>query len=141
MARLPIATRESVPEAQRAVFDEISINSHVGHHHVKIKTKESSDVYFSRITVPPGGFSGWHTHPGPSLVAVKSGTTTVYSGDDPTCTGVPFAAGTGWIDEGGGHVHNVRNEGTVTLEELVFQVIPVGADRRIDAPDPGFCPF
>ena len=108
---------------------------------MKIKTKGTSDVYVVRNRVPPGGYSGWHTHPGPSVVSIRSGVATVYSGDDPSCAPVTYAAGTGFIDEGGGHVHMVRNEGSVELETIAFQVVPAGADRRIDAPDPGFCPF
>jgi quercetin dioxygenase-like cupin family protein len=45
-----------------------------------------ADVYVVTNTVLPGGNSGWHTHAGPSIVAVKSGTATVYDGDDPSCT-------------------------------------------------------
>jgi len=41
---------------------------------VKIIAKDPSDVYIASNTVAPGGYSGWHTHPGPSVVLVKSGT-------------------------------------------------------------------
>jgi hypothetical protein len=75
------------------------------------------------------------------MVSVKSGTATVYDGDDPSCTPTAYPAGTGFIDRGDGHVHMVRNEGSVQLETVAFQIIPAGADRRIDAPDPGYCPF
>lgn len=125
----------------RSLFEEIDVKTRTDTHKVKIKTKGPSDVYIVRNKVPPGGHSGWHTHPGPSVVSVKSGTATVYSGDDPYCTPVAYPAGTGFIDSGDGHVHMVRNEGSVELEVVAFQVIPAGADRRIDAPNPGYCPF
>jgi len=132
----------------RSFFERIQVNTHRDdddevndNHKVKIQARHPSDVYVVRNRVPPGGHSGWHTHPGPSIVSVKSGTATVYSGDDPSCTGVTYPAGTGFIDEGGGHVHMVRNEGTVDLEVIAFQIVPAGAERRIDAPDPGYCPF
>jgi quercetin dioxygenase-like cupin family protein len=89
----------------------------------------------------PGGQSGWHTHPGPSLITVKAGTVTAYSGDDPSCTPHVYAAGTGFIDPGGGHVHLLRNEGSVEAETVAVQILPAGAERRIDAPIPGNCPF
>ena len=114
---------------------------------VKIIAREDSDVYvvnntFQAVTATQaGGSSGWHTHPGPSVVLVKSGVATVYGGDDPTCTGVKYAAGSGFIDAGGGHVHLVRNEGSEPLVTVAFQIIPAGAMRRIDAPAPGNCPF
>jgi hypothetical protein len=126
-----------------ALFEEIDVKvpNSDSHHKVEIRTKEFSDVYFNSIRVPPGGYSGWHTHPGPSLVAVTQGVASVYDGDDPGCKAVLYPAGKGFVDSGGGHVHNVRNEGTVELLEVVVQIIPAGATRRIDAPNPGNCPF
>ena len=32
-------------------------------------------------TITPSGTFGWHSHPGPSLVIVKSGTATFYEGN------------------------------------------------------------
>ena len=109
---------------------------------VTIIVKEPSDVYVVNNTVAPGGYSGWHTPPGPSVVLVKAGTATVYDGDDPTCTSVRYPEGTGFIDAGGGHVHMVRNESsTEQLVTVAFQIIPAGDSRRIDAANPGYCPF
>jgi quercetin dioxygenase-like cupin family protein len=108
---------------------------------VRITAQEPSDVYVVRNTVPPGGYSGWHTHPGPSIVSVKSGTATVYEGDDPSCTPHTYPAGSGFVDEGGGHVHMVSNEGTDTLEVVAFQIVPAGSTRRVDMPSPGGCRF
>jgi hypothetical protein len=105
----------------------------------KIEVDDAA-IYVVDTTVPPGGNSGWHTHPGPSIVVVKTGTATVYDGDDPSCTPATYPAGTGFVDAGGGHVHMVRNAGNAQLELIAFQTIPAGASRRIDAPDPGFCP-
>jgi quercetin dioxygenase-like cupin family protein len=110
-------------------------------HQVKVKTKGESDVYVVENTVKPGGYSGWHTHPGPSLITIKSGTATFYDADDPTCTPHTYPAGTGLIDPGDGHVHMLRNEGTVDLVTVTVQIVPADAPRRIDAPDPGNCPF
>jgi hypothetical protein len=108
---------------------------------VKIKVTEPSDVYIVRNTVPPGGYSGWHTHPGPSVVSVTTGVATVYDGDDAYCLPARYPAGTGFIDAGGDHVHMVRNEGTTDLVTVAFQIIPTGTDRRIDRPAPGYCGF
>jgi hypothetical protein len=119
---------------------DIKSNNSDGHQ-VEIRTKGASDVYYIDNKVAPTGNSGWHTHPGPSVVAVKAGVAAVYDGDDPTCTPHYYAAGTGFADPGFGHVHMVRNESSVTLELVAFQIIPAGAARRIDAPSPGNCPF
>jgi mannose-6-phosphate isomerase-like protein (cupin superfamily) len=110
---------------------------------VKLKTKRDSDVYVVRNTVVPGGQSGWHYHPGPSLITVVQGTATFYDGDDPTCAPRVFPAGTGIIDDAvdADHVHLLRNEGSGNLVTVTTQILPAGAPRRIDAPDPGNCNF
>jgi quercetin dioxygenase-like cupin family protein len=140
--------KDFVSDFTRSFFEKIRVLSGTGvrgHEledaRVKIIAKDPSDVYVVINTVAAGGYSGWHTHPGPSVVLVKSGTATVYDGDDPTCTPVRYPAGTGFIDAGGGHVHMVRNEGTDTLVAEAFQIIPTGDARRIDAASPGYCPF
>lgn len=81
------------------LFDEIDLKTHTDGHKVMIKTWGSSDVYVVTNVVAPGGQSGWHTHPGPSLVSVKSGTATYYEGDDPTCTPRVVRAGEGFVDQ------------------------------------------
>ena len=62
---------------------------------------------------------------------VKSGTATFYLGDDPTCTPDVVQAGSGSVDEGGGDVHVVRNEGSVDLVTVVASLIPAGMMRRM----------
>jgi quercetin dioxygenase-like cupin family protein len=120
---------------------EITLKTLSPTHQVRIRTEGLSDVHVTTNVVVPGGTSGWHTHPGPSIVVVKSGTATVYDGDDPTCTPQVYEAGSAFIDIGGGDVHLVRNENTVNLETMAFQIVPAAATRRIDAPSPGFCGF
>jgi hypothetical protein len=105
------------------------------------KSKGLSDLYVQSNVWTPGGTSGWHTHPGPSLITVTAGSVTVYEGDDPSCTPHVYSAGEGFVDYGGDHVHLIRNEGTVDAKSITVQLIPADATRRIDAPDPGNCHF
>jgi len=79
-------------------------------------------------TIAPGGTFGWHSHPGPSLVIVKSGTAAFYMADDPSCTPRVVPAGSGFVDSGA-DVHVVRNEGTVDLVTVVASLIPAGAQH------------
>ena len=128
----------------RSFFEKIVIRSgedeRVDYAKVQLVANDPSDVYVVKNTVAPGGDSGWHLHPGPSLVLVSTGMATVYDGGDPSCTPVRYPAGTGFSDPAG-RVHLVRNESGVPLETVAFQIVPGGASRRIDAPSPGFCPF
>jgi Cupin domain len=105
------------------------------------KTKELSDLYVQSNTWAPGGTTGWHTHPGHSLIIVTAGTVTAYEGDDPSCTPHVFTAGMGFVDAGGDHVHVLRNEGAVEAKTVAVQLIPAGAVRRVDAAGNEACPF
>jgi quercetin dioxygenase-like cupin family protein len=106
----------------------------------RLNTKGASDLYVLQNTIAPGGNFGWHSHPGPSLVIVKSGTATFYMADDRTCTPHVVAAGSGFVDDGH-DTHIVRNEGSVDLVTVVVSIVPAGFSRRIDEPNPGNCPF
>jgi len=105
-----------------------------------LKTRGTSDVYVQSNTWEPGGSTGWHTHPGWSLIIVTSGAVTAYDGDDPHCTPHVYTAGQSFVDEGGGHVHQIRNESaTDRATGVAVQVIPSGATRTQPAADPGNC--
>jgi quercetin dioxygenase-like cupin family protein len=119
-------------------FDAIDTKIKTGAWKAKLKTKGASDLHVLQNTIAPGGTFGWHSHPGPSLVIVKSGTATFYLADDPTCTPHVVPAGSGFVDSGG-DVHVVRNEGSVDLVTVVASLVPADAARRIDAPSPGNC--
>jgi quercetin dioxygenase-like cupin family protein len=104
----------------------------------RLNTKGASDVYVLQNTIQPGGTFGWHSHPGPSLVIVKSGTATFYLADDPTCSPRVVTAGNGFVDDGH-DTHVVRNEGSVDLVTVVVSLVPAGFARRIDEPAPANC--
>ena len=102
--------------------------------------KGASDLHVLSNRIAPGGSFGWHSHPGPSFVIVKSGTATVYLGADPKCRPHRFVAGSGFVDKGRA-VHVVRNEGGTDLVTVVVSFVPTGAARRIDEARPGNCRF
>src|SRR5437899_2418210 len=86
---------------------------------VRVKVKAGSEntldvfqIQTYKITIAPGGYTGWHQHGGPHMIVVAAGTLTYYKGDDPTCTGVNYPAGSSILDPGF-TTHFVRNEGTV----------------------------
>ena len=116
------------------LMEEIDIKTDSELNRVKIKIDGFSEVYVVHNKIVPGGHTGWHSHPGPSIVSVKSGTATEYHSDEPAVPHV-HTAGSTFVDDGEG-AHLVVNEGTTDLELVAFQIIPVGAMRRIDEPEP-----
>jgi len=99
-----------------------------------------SKINVIRYTIAPGGVFGWHQHGGPLWATVVTGNLTIYHGDDPTCTGEVYPAGSVFMDSGN-HTHNARNEGTENLVVLVTFMLPEGGAPRIDVPNPGNCSF
>ena len=128
-----------------ARFDELDLNSHTlpaNLWQARLKTQGLSDLYVQSNVWKAGGTTGWHTHPGPSLIVVTAGTITAYDGDDPECTPHIYAKGMGFVDPGDGHVHVLRNEDSMAeASTIAVQLVPAMAGRRIDAEDPGNCPF
>ena len=121
-------------------FQSFAVTGKIGAWRAAMKIIGASDMHVLSNRIAPGGSFGWHRHPGPSFVIIKSGTATVYFGADPTCRPHRFRAGKGFVDRGL-QVHVVRNEGKVDLVTVVVSFTPRGAMRRMDVPSPGNCPF
>ena len=84
-----------------------------------------------------GGTSGWHSHPGPSLIFVTAGTVTTYMSDGHHCMQQDYTVGQGFVDPGGaGNMHMIKNNGSVEAKTVAMQLVPAGAARRIDADNP-----
>jgi quercetin dioxygenase-like cupin family protein len=79
----------------------------------------------------------WHTHPGPAIVTVVKGTLTY----EDACTTVIYEAGTGFVDQGFGHVHRAT-AGPDGADFYVTYLLPQGSPTHINlVPEgPGACP-
>jgi hypothetical protein len=122
---------------------------------VEIKAQDNTDIAVSNVVVAPGGTSGWHSHPGPVLVIVKTGTITFYragkhggqNGDDEngdngknagTCSRTVYPAGSAFVEvPAPGHVMLAKNEGATETTVTATYFAPPGAALRIDQPWPG----
>ena len=74
------------------------------------RPKDRATCLCSRTSGISTGTTGWHTHPGQSLIIVTEGTVTAYEGDDPECKPTVYTKGMTFVDPGGDHVHIIRNE-------------------------------
>ena len=96
-----------------------------------------TNTVVAAFTVGPNSSTGWHTHPGKTLVTVKSGTFTVYHAQD--CEPMVYEAGDVFVERRS-TVHVGRNEtGTVVELGVVFFGVPIGGTPRIDQPQPEGC--
>jgi quercetin dioxygenase-like cupin family protein len=106
---------------------------------ISLWTRGPVDVATVHVTFQPGGSTGWHVHPGPALVTVKTGQLTLHRAKG--CRTRTFGAGQTFLELGPADVNLTRNEtGTVT-ETVVTFLLPEGAPTTVDAPAPSHCPW
>jgi hypothetical protein len=128
--------------ARAAFTDPVDIKVKLRDEGEVIHVAHAQDTVMQQIVIAPGGHTGWHSHPGPAIALIKSGELTLYSSEDPTCTGRPFGVGQGFVDSGQGHVHIARNLTAQPTEVWVTYLdVPPGASVRLDLPNPGNCNF
>ena len=104
------------------------------------KTKSLVDVVVRRHDYAPNSSTGWHQHPGPVFITVKSGTLTFYEADDPTCSPHRVSAGEGYVDNGHGHIGRNESAEPAVDYSVILAATNVPAFRTDIAP-PGNCPF
>ena len=98
----------------------------------------SPEVVTQQATFAPGGYSGWHVHPGYLTGTVVSGQVVRYAAD---CSSQTFAAGQTFY-ETSAQPFTVKNEGSVNAVVLVTFVVPGGTPKtglRIEAAQPTTC--
>ena len=126
--------------ARGTLAEDQIINSKSGVH---LKTKGSVDVATQQIVIAGGGSTGWHSHPGPVLVTVKSGALRLIYADDTSCQGTVYDAGDSFIDRGDEVTHVARNVSASDNVELwATYLVPgdPGTGFRIDVtPAPSNC--
>jgi quercetin dioxygenase-like cupin family protein len=101
----------------------------------------NSDFYVVDNKFLPNATSGWHSHPGPSVVTVVAGTMTNYESERGSCTTHVYSKGESFVDAGGmDDAHMLRNESGAPAETIAVQLLPQGAPRRIDVTPAPNCP-
>ena len=104
--------------------------------------RKGNDVVVSPITVQPAGFSGWHSHPGTTVVAVQTGQLTLFS--EPIAGGKcrvrTYTAGQVFLEHPNNEYRAVNTGSEPYVLAVTFFNVPHGGNPRIDQPDPGNCP-
>lgn len=98
---------------------------------LKVQTRGATDFYVQHLVVGPGGYSGWHTHPGLLIGTVVSGSIDFY---DANCQKRSFTAGQVFTENT--EVHAIINTGAVDADLSIAYLIQHNAPRRIEAAAP-----
>ena len=97
------------------------------------------EIEIDRLTLRPGGNSGWHAHDGPVILLVTRGTLTNYIVRGQGCVRSQVRQGHTLL-ESAAQAHQARNEGT---RDIVFYAVnnyATGGTGQVDAERPRNCP-
>ena len=101
--------------------------------HVNLHVNGPSDTLQALLVFQPGAETGWHIHPGPVVVVVKSGALIETHSDGCTTlhpTGSVFF-------ESAGEVHNATNQTGGVTEVFATFLSPAGSQPLIPVQNPG----
>ncbi len=102
----------AIAAAQVSPLQIIALAQGYGAADATLQVRGPSDVLQTDLIFQPGGTTGWHTHPGPVVVIVKTGALTEIHPNG--CTTV-HPAGSAFFEQPN-EVHNVVNQTNVVTE-------------------------
>jgi quercetin dioxygenase-like cupin family protein len=88
------------------------------HDRIKLQTKDSTIVRVQKLEFAPGGYTGFHHHPGIVVVSVASGSLTLV---DSSCATETYGAGSVFV-ESDDHVHQAISPEGATV--YVTYIVP-----------------
>jgi quercetin dioxygenase-like cupin family protein len=116
--------------------DDLDERVKVGDWKVRLDTKGATDFYMQDIAIAPGGYSGWHSHPGLFVGTVISGSIDYY---DENCNKKTITAGQVWTEAQ--TLHAIANHGTEDFHGQFVYFIKHGEPRRVDLGAPACAPI
>ncbi len=103
-----------------------------------VNVEDPSRTVVARFTIQPGVAFPWHSHGGPVVVNVVSGSLVYVPAED--CSRLEYPAGTAFVDPGV-HVHSAYNPSTTEVTVIVgtFFDAPAEGSLLIPADAPAGC--
>jgi len=102
---------------------------------IKFQTRDRTDVVVQKLVIPPGGTTGWHHHPGITILAVESGSATFWDSHCRQTTYGPGSQKNGAVfTESGDRAGQITSTGGATIYATF--VSPNEADFRIEDEPP-----
>jgi len=111
-------------------------------HFFTIDQQKGNDVATAQNTLDPGGSSGWHSHPGITVVVVQSGEFTLLSErvKGGRCHVHTYSAGQVYLERPGNEQTGVNHGSVPAVLAVTSFNVPDGGSARIERTDPGNCP-
>lgn len=98
---------------------------------LELQVQGDTDYYSQHLVLAPGGYSGWHSHPGLLIAGVKAGQVDFY---DAKCRRRTISAGQVYTEND--DVHAIINTGGVEADLYISYLIKHGQPRRRDEAAP-----
>ncbi len=102
---------------------------------IRLQAKRRIDVATAHLTFQPGDSTGWHKHPGPTVVTITTGQLTLTGR---RCRSRTFEAGDTFVEKGPRR-HMAVNTGETTTETIVTFFMPEGAEALAIPATPPRC--
>jgi hypothetical protein len=93
-------------------------------------TPDGTDMFVQHVRLGANTATGWHTHPGPALVAVVDGSLIYEDAEANRCVDTTYEAGEGFVDRGFGHVHRAI-AGDAGVDFYVTYLLPHGSANHV----------
>jgi quercetin dioxygenase-like cupin family protein len=97
---------------------------------VRAVTPDGTDAFIQHVRLGPNVPTGWHTHPGPAIVAVVKGSVTYEDTKANRCEETTYLPGEGFVDRGFGHVHRAI-AGADGVDFYVVYLLPPGSATHV----------
>lgn len=127
---------------RKTVTKRVSIKVNTVRPILACRSAGSCETAVQRVTIRPGGHTGWHTHPGATWVAIAEGEGTLYNAGESGCPGHKFGANSGFYQTQD-DIHTLRNEAAANLVLYAFYALPANTPNtaiRTDQALPSSCP-
>ena len=98
---------------------------------------DGSRLFLQHSVFAPGQSTGWHTHPGPAIVMVVSGSQTLEEPQGSNCRTITANAGEGFVTTTGVHQAVTGPQGADTW--ALYVLPPDATAVRTPAPTPNAC--
>lgn len=125
-----LATGATDPE--QPLSENFTVRNAVGNKwHLKLSASGPSNFYVQDLEVAPGGYSGWHHHPGVLMLTVTEGSIDWYDED---CNKTTYTAGQSFTESSA--VHDLVNTGNVNAHLFGAYITMKDEPRRIENSQP-----
>jgi quercetin dioxygenase-like cupin family protein len=122
-------------------FTSVLIGRGQSAHSFGIHQRKGNDVATNQNTIQPAGYSGWHSHPGITVLILQSGQVTLFS--EPIaggeCSIHTYTAGQVFLEHPDSEYNAVNTGAVPAVLAVSFFNVPHGGNSRIEQTNPGNC--